>query len=404
VDAAAAMFRNVRLYPWYALTSNAYFWMPVFVLYFLEHMSLADVLRLEAIYYIAVVVLEVPSGYFSDRVGRRPTLLISCVAHIAACALFFFGASFGIFAIAQCLLAAGIAFNSGTDTSLHFDSLASVERQSEYDDREAIAARNALVSAGVSGLVGGAVAILDLRYAYALTGVAALASLGIVLRMSEPPVHGRLLIRNGLLRQIRECAGCLGEPVLRWTFAYAVVMTVLNHVPYEFYQPYIEGVLPAGLARATPFTSGVHVLLVMLIAAALAARSIRIRDRFGYGPTLLFAALLQVGIILSMGAGQHIIVVMLLLARSVPRALAAAPTNAAIAPRVPTTLRATYLSMQSLAGRLAFGLSLLGLALVGESEAATTWSAMSTKLLVAGGAGAIAWFGLSVARPRDRSI
>ena len=36
MDAATAKSRNVRLYPWYALTSNAYFWMPVFVLYFLS--------------------------------------------------------------------------------------------------------------------------------------------------------------------------------------------------------------------------------------------------------------------------------------------------------------------------------------------------------------------------------
>lgn len=39
---------------------------------------MSRVLRLEAIYYIAVVFLEVPSGYFSDRFGRRQTLLIAC--------------------------------------------------------------------------------------------------------------------------------------------------------------------------------------------------------------------------------------------------------------------------------------------------------------------------------------
>jgi MFS family permease len=39
---------------------------------------MSRVLRLEAIYYIAVVILEVPSGYFSDRFGRRQTLLIAC--------------------------------------------------------------------------------------------------------------------------------------------------------------------------------------------------------------------------------------------------------------------------------------------------------------------------------------
>jgi MFS family permease len=67
--------------------------MPVFVLYFLQHMPLADVLRLEAIYYVAVVILEVPSGYFSDRVGRRPTLLISTICAFIACTTFFLGQS-----------------------------------------------------------------------------------------------------------------------------------------------------------------------------------------------------------------------------------------------------------------------------------------------------------------------
>lgn len=72
--------RNARLYPWYAGLFNAHFWMPVFFLYFLRYMPLVDVLRLEAVYYLGVVLLEVPSGYFSDRFGRKLTLLISNAA------------------------------------------------------------------------------------------------------------------------------------------------------------------------------------------------------------------------------------------------------------------------------------------------------------------------------------
>lgn len=57
-----ALERTVRLYPWYALAFNAYFWMPVFVLYFLRHMSLADVLRLEAIFKYSNVRGSAPSS------------------------------------------------------------------------------------------------------------------------------------------------------------------------------------------------------------------------------------------------------------------------------------------------------------------------------------------------------
>ena len=181
--------RNVRLYPWYALSFNAYFWMPVYVLYFLQHMPLATVLRLEAIYYLGVVVLEVPSGYFSDRFGRRPTLLLASLFLLFAYLLFFLGDSFGVFAIAQILLAAGLAFNSGTDTSLHYDSLASMGREAEYDQREAVASRNMLLASGLAGLLGGAVAMAGLRYAYLLSAAAALASLGIAIAMREPVSH-----------------------------------------------------------------------------------------------------------------------------------------------------------------------------------------------------------------------
>ena len=128
-----ALERNVRLYPLYQGLLNSYFWLPVFFLYFSEKLSLGQVLRLEAIYYATVVLLEVPSGYFSDTVGRRRTLILSSAALATSYALFFLGSTFAFFAVAQVFLAAGLAFNSGTDTALHFDSLSAIGRASEYD-------------------------------------------------------------------------------------------------------------------------------------------------------------------------------------------------------------------------------------------------------------------------------
>ncbi len=137
-DSPERLQRNVELYPWYVGFFNAFFWMPVFFLFFNEHVSLSEVLQLEAVYYAAVVALEVPSGYFSDKVGRRPTLIISSTALLAAYVLFFFGSTFIVFAAAQALLAMGIAFNSGTDASFHYDSLVALGREDEFDQREAI--------------------------------------------------------------------------------------------------------------------------------------------------------------------------------------------------------------------------------------------------------------------------
>ena len=86
----ASAERNISLYPIYRAASDAMAWLPIFFLFFSERLSLPEVLLLEAIYYIAVVITEVPSGYLSDLVGRRRTLLLSCLAILAAYVCFLY--------------------------------------------------------------------------------------------------------------------------------------------------------------------------------------------------------------------------------------------------------------------------------------------------------------------------
>lgn len=95
------MERNLRLYPVYNALLHGFFWLPVFFLFFNERVSLREVLLLEAIYYAAVVVLEVPSGYVSDRYGRKRTLAISAACLLLAYMVFFQATTFLWLAIAR---------------------------------------------------------------------------------------------------------------------------------------------------------------------------------------------------------------------------------------------------------------------------------------------------------------
>lgn len=395
-DSSEAMRRNVRLYPWYAALFNAFFWMPVFFLYFGAHLPLAQVLQLEGIYYAAVVVLEIPSGYFSDRIGRRTTLLVSAVLLFAAYATFFFGSSFAVFALAQVLLAAGIAANSGTDTSFHYDSLASTGDESEYEDREAIVARNALFATGLAALIGGFAASVDLRNAYALSMVVALGSVLLVLQFREPD-EASTEVAAPFLAQLRNCLAHLREPALLWLFGFALLSVVVNHVPYEFYQPYL-GVLGAELefSEHTAAATGIHAAIATFIAAWFAARSARIDGWLGTGPTLLLASAVQIAIIVAMASVLHAVVVLLILLRGIPGALAHAPLHAAVTPKIPRRERATYLSIQSLAGRLAFSVLLAALALVAGDAGVDHWPVLSELLMISAVVGGVGWLVLAV--------
>lgn len=353
--------RNLKLYPWYAGLFHAYFWLPVYFLFFQSKLDLADVLLLESVYFASVVAMEVPSGWFSDMFGRKRTLIAASLFLCAAYILFLQANSFNMFAIAQMLLAAGIAFNSGTDTSFLLETTQALGVQDEYGAREANATRFNFLGTAVAAVLGGLAAIPDFRGAYVLSFVGAVGLLAITIRFTEPlPANpSSKTPRVGFIKQIVSCVGLLRNIRLLWLSVFAVFMIVMNHIPYEFYQPFVKELAREyEIMKATPFLTSLHLALTMVVAAWIASKSIHIRDRIGTGATLISAAGLQLAMVAVMYFFVNIPAAIATLLRSCPRALMTAPLNAAVAPNVPTSMRATFLSLQSLFGRLGFASTL----------------------------------------------
>ncbi len=68
---------KIRRIPWYRLFDCLLFWQAVWFMYFQAKLSGAEAILLYSVHDVATTVLEGPSGYFSDRVGRRLTLVVS---------------------------------------------------------------------------------------------------------------------------------------------------------------------------------------------------------------------------------------------------------------------------------------------------------------------------------------
>ncbi len=393
-----AIARNIRLYPLYMGAGRFHCSAAVFYLFFSEFLTLESLLRLEAIYYVAYVLLEVPSGYFSDRVGRKPTLIISASALVLSFLLFSIGSTFTVFVLAQLLNAVGWTFRSGTDTTLHYDSLVSLGREEEYAAREAIAERNALAVAAVAAAIGGALGMVALRAAYVATFVGTFVPLALVLLMREPPVHATDKQAEGFARQLRVCGGLLSRRPLGWLSAFFVAMYVLPHVPYMFYQPYVAALI--GEVQATPLVIGLHTAVALLIGAWAGAKSIQMRDRVGVRRALLGAMGVQALLIGIMGLTLHPIVAALVLLRSLQPALAGVILNAEITPRVPRAQRATYHSLQSLLGRLLFSGTLLALSLFAGAGDANDPGSVQSMLRICALLGALCLVALALTRPK----
>lgn len=385
--------------------SRIYFWTPVFFLFFSERFTVSEVLALESIYYACVVLLEVPSGYFSDRVGRRWTLLISTLATSAAFVLFLgAGESFAIFVMAQLAKAIGYAFLSGTDTSMHYDTLAGLGRESDFAHREARFTRNGFAGAAAAAVCAGLVGSIDLRIPYFLSLLTALATLVIALRFLEPPRFAGGLAEP-FLGQVGLCLSLLRRPFLLWLFVYFLLKITTEHIPYTFAQPYLMAVLGenVGELRRTPIASGFLLGVIAWVGAFAASRSVWLKDRFGLGATLLAAGCLQWFLIAAMAVALSPWVVPLLFLRSVQAAIANPLINAAVAPQVPQGQRATYLSLHSLGGRLGYSVVLLGLSRIAAGGDPNNPEVLATVLLAStllAGVGllALAWTSSAVTR------
>lgn len=349
----SAMARNIRLYPWFKALQNLMFWQAIWFLFFQSELSAAQAILIYVFYDISTTILEVPSGYFSDRFGRRLTLMISGLAGLAAALMQALGETFLIFAAAQIALGMHIAFASGTDSSLLFESLDAEGRADEVEAEEVRAWRFSFGALMVSAIVGGAMALYGLRIAYFATAASFVLLLIVTLMFTEPPeqrvTEGGELARAGALKR------ALTDPVLAWIFAISLLMYGYSHLPFIFGQPFILNALESvGLEGQAPLVSGTVTAIMMALSILTSWFAPAVRKKLGFAGILLLAFGMQIFIAAGLAATASVFAIALLFLRMVPDSFSTPFVRARVQPLLPSQARATYLSIKSLAGRIFF--------------------------------------------------
>jgi MFS family permease len=250
-------------------------------------MSLADIMTLQALFGVAVVVFEFPSGYLADRIGRRRSLLVGAALAIVGWLAYTRAASFASVALAEMLLGAGSAFISGADRALLWTSLGQSGRLGEYPRWEGRLRAAAQISEAVSSAVGGWLYALAPRLPFWLQVPTAAAGLATVVALREPspratpPSHSHVrralhLIGFTLWRHRR----------LQATMALSVALGLASFVMVWLIQPYLQlrGVATVWFG---PIWAGAHLWL-----AAVSLVSARVTMGLGVRATLIGCCLL----------------------------------------------------------------------------------------------------------------
>lgn len=157
-----------------------------------KQMSPAVVAAILAAGDIALVCLELPTGWFADRVGHRVSLILGSVVQTAAMLWCWLGDGIISLIGASVLVALGDAFRSGADEALLYRTCRALGREDSFQAIEARASAVTLCALVVLVLAGGAI-VNTWGFAAGWIAETLLCACGAVLAcaMVEPPREDR---------------------------------------------------------------------------------------------------------------------------------------------------------------------------------------------------------------------
>jgi len=274
--------RNIALLGAFNFCNDFRVYAPIMVVYFAAvtgSFSLGTLVL--SVAKIASVLFEVPTGVFSDRIGRRLTLLLGQIASLASITCYALGHGFAVLALGAALEGLAFSLFSGNNDALLYDTLkaeAAIDHFAEWHGRVSALFQLALaVSAAVAMLA--LYFHLTLRMLFVMSLLPQAIGIVFALLLSEPPRTGA--IPSNIFAHLREAIASFARNVrLRDLSLASMFGFAVGEGKHMFHPAFFALYWPAwalGLA-------GVLVHALGVLGFRLGGAAIR---RFGAFPVLL---------------------------------------------------------------------------------------------------------------------
>jgi MFS family permease len=265
--------------------------MPIVVLFYQDNgLGMQEVFVLQAFYSIAIVVLEIPSGYFADVLGRKRTLVIGVTLGFLGFLVYSFSFGFWGFLIAELVLGFGQSLISGADSALLYDTLLQQRKENDYLKHEGRMISIGNFAEALAGIAGGLLAAISLRYPFFIQTAIAFVAIPAAFTLIEPKLHGTAIQMNfskiiGVVKY-----ALIDNKKLRWNILYSSFVGASTLTMAWFVQPwFIKIEIPVTLF-------GIFWTLLNLSVGVTALFSYKIERFLGVKSTVLgFTLILALG-------------------------------------------------------------------------------------------------------------
>ncbi len=171
----------IKISKWFNLV------MPIVVLFYQGNgMGMHNIFLLKAIYSVAIVIMEIPSGWMADVWGRKKTLIMGSILGSVGILMYCFSFGFLEFVIAEIILGIGFSFVSGADSAMLYDSLKADNKTNKYTKEEGRITSVGNFAEAIAGVLGGFLAAISLRTPFYFQFAVAAMAIPAAITLIEP--------------------------------------------------------------------------------------------------------------------------------------------------------------------------------------------------------------------------
>src|SRR5947209_5956667 len=125
--------KNIRLFNLFSFFSSLDFYIPIKVVYFHQVTnSYSDASLIISLVWISQAILEIPTGIFSDLIGRKKTIVLGAFASVVAYLVYASGSNLWIFLLGSFFEGGSRAFFSGNNNAYLHNLLEDKQKETDY--------------------------------------------------------------------------------------------------------------------------------------------------------------------------------------------------------------------------------------------------------------------------------
>jgi MFS family permease len=183
--------KDIRTNLWkiYAYKLLGEFWLivPILIPYYVSNdLSKTQIFTIQAAYALSILLMEIPSGYLADVIGRRKTLILGALFMPIGIGVYAFTHNFLSFLLAEFIIAIGNSMRSGCDSALIYDTLIQAQDESRYKMFEGRSIYYTRLGTAISSVSGGLLALLSLKMPFYVNMATSALMFPVALALIEP--------------------------------------------------------------------------------------------------------------------------------------------------------------------------------------------------------------------------